>query len=560
MRSGPAGAQVAAILAGCAVGSLLLVGNLFLSLKAGLWEGGLVAASLLAYGLLTAARRSPSAQDTNLAQSAATAMAAAPAAAGLVGPIPALALLGATVPAWGVAAWGAALGVLGVLLAHLVRERLLAADKLPFPTGIATAEVISALHSEGGGNAAKARWLLWAALAALAVTVARDVLGWLPQSLHPPLSFSGAPAAALAVGLAVSPLMLGAGALVPPSIGIAAALGGVLAWTVLGPWAAGRGFAGAADFGSLAPWMLWPGTGLLLGGSLVPLASQARNLRAALADLRAVGAGAGAAPVVLALGATAAAVAVSWGVFGLGPVRTLAALACFVILGLVAARAAGQTDVAPLGPLGQLTQLGFGATGAGLHANVAAGSVVAGGAAQTAGTLWSLRAGLVLGTPPRAQGRAQLAGALLGAALAAPAYALVVRAYGLGSASLPAPSARQWEAVARVASGGVSALPRGALVAAAVALALGIALSLLASSPARWARWVPSPLALGMALLIPAAYSAALAVGALAAAVLSSRTAAAAALVAAVAAGVIAGESVGGLVAAGLAAAGLAAP
>src|SRR5918912_986245 len=75
--------------------------------------------------------------ETNTAQTIAAAAGAMPAAAGLLGAIPALSMLGRDVPAWGVVVWGLSLGILGVLFAVLLRRRLIEEEPLPFPTGVA---------------------------------------------------------------------------------------------------------------------------------------------------------------------------------------------------------------------------------------------------------------------------------------------------------------------------------------------------------------------------------------------------------------------------------------
>src|SRR5262249_56514177 len=100
--------------------------------------------------------------------------------------------------------------------------------------------------------------------------------------------------------------------------------------------------------------------------------------------------------------------------------------------------------------------------------------------------LWSLGSGLRHGTSPRSQIAAALAGSVLGSLLCAPAYVLLVKAFTLGSARLPAPTGVQWRAMGEVVAQGLSALPPGALPAVAVAFSLGVALAALGR-----VRWLP---------------------------------------------------------------------
>src|SRR5438105_7360079 len=95
-----------ALASGLAVGALLCVANLYMGFKTGSWDSGHVTASVLAFAL--AAGRLTRLEN-NLAQTAATAAGAVPAAAGLLGAVPALEMLGRAVPGWGIALWGLAL-------------------------------------------------------------------------------------------------------------------------------------------------------------------------------------------------------------------------------------------------------------------------------------------------------------------------------------------------------------------------------------------------------------------------------------------------------------------
>ena len=106
----------------------------------------------------------------------------------------------------------------------------------------------------------------------------------------------------------------------------------------------------------------------------------------------------------------------------------------------------------------------------------------------------------------------QLVGAVLGAIVVVPIYFLLVKSYGLGTEALPAPSAQSWKAMAEAVQGG--ALPPHAALAAGVGLAVGALLAL--GGRTRIARFLPSPAAMGMAMLIPASSAASIFIGAMA--------------------------------------------
>src|SRR5437016_5140807 len=90
-----------ALVAGAGIGALLAAANLLLGLKTGFWDSGSITAALLGFALFQAlGRRTFSPLENNVTQTTAAAVAAMPSAAGLLGALPALGLLGRTVPAW----------------------------------------------------------------------------------------------------------------------------------------------------------------------------------------------------------------------------------------------------------------------------------------------------------------------------------------------------------------------------------------------------------------------------------------------------------------------------
>jgi uncharacterized oligopeptide transporter (OPT) family protein len=203
-----------------------------------------------------------------------------------------------------------------------------------------------------------------------------------------------------------------------------------------------------------------------------------------------------------------------WWTFDVRPLWLAAAIPPALLLAQVGVRVAGQTDINPVGSVGQVTQLTFGALGSGAAGSLACGNVAAGVASQATASLWALKAGQRLGASVRPQLAAQALGLGVGVLVGAPAYALLVRAYGLGSARLPAPGALPWKAVHDALAQGVRVLPPAAGAACAVAAVIGVALALLGQTRAR--RLVPVPFALAIGMLVPAYYSAALCAGAVA--------------------------------------------
>jgi uncharacterized oligopeptide transporter (OPT) family protein len=541
----------------------------YMGLKTGFVESGQLTASILGFFLLSSSTRASgrpfSIWENNIAQTTAASMAAMPGAAGLLGSLPALVLLGFHYSAWGLAAWGLVLGLLGLGIGLMLKRKLLDDEALPFPTGIATAELIRAMHASGQKALRRSRSLLMVGLGAMAAVWLRDGRpAVIPQASFLPFRVAGLPARTFTLGISWSPLMLGLGAIIGLRAGLSLAFGSLASWGIIAPRLFASGIVTQSRYSAFAGWLAFPGVALILGAAAISLFDDARQLPRALVDLWSskpltptlskrergwttlIAAGSGSAVVAL----------LGWWIFKVNPLIVLLAVLLSVALGSVCARAAGQTDIAPLGKMGRITQFLFGALSPGNTAvNTVAGSVVAGDAAQTVSTLRAFRAGQVLGATPQHQTWAQAIGVLVGTLVALPVYLLLVGTYGLGTGPLPAPSAQEWKAVAEVVAAGPKAFPPHALSAALIGFAIGAVLSLL--SRRQW-RFLPAPAAVGIGFLVPSHYAVSICLGSLLLAFAQkARPQFASQDAPAMAAGAIAGESLMGVLVALLIATGL---
>src|SRR5450755_2251212 len=95
--------------------------------------------------------------------------------AGLVAAIPALYLTTKRqLFWWEIVPWMGAISVLGVFMAVPLKRQLINIDKLPFPSGIATAETLKSMHTAGKEAMAKAYSLLGAGIFGAIVALFRD--------------------------------------------------------------------------------------------------------------------------------------------------------------------------------------------------------------------------------------------------------------------------------------------------------------------------------------------------------------------------------------------------
>jgi len=112
-----------------------------------------------------------------------------------------------------------------------------------------------------------------------------------------------------------------------------------------------------------------------------------------------------------------------------------------------------------------------------------------------------LKAGYVLKVSIRRQVIAQLFGVVVGVFTAAAVYRLLTAAYVIPGEDFSGPAVSAWYAMAEVLAKGLSSLPAGAMPAALVGAIVGVLIPLLAKIK-RVAKWLPSPIALGIAFMV----------------------------------------------------------
>jgi hypothetical protein len=225
--------------------------------------------------------------------------------------------------------------------------------------------------------------------------------------------------------------------------------------------------------------------------------------------------------------------------------EALLAVAFSLPISVIAVRCLGETDLNPVSGLGKMTQVAFGALfPANLVGNVIAGAVAEAGAQQAGDLMQDLKTGWLLHVPLPAQFAGQVIGSLVSVFAATAAFRVFDAAYGVPSASLPAPTAAIWVSMAELMNG-AGALPShalpfmvvGALASFAVAVAASVAeggggggqgadgagASPLRAAARRAAPYLPSPTAFSIGMYITANWTLPRLAGALAAAALAKR-------------------------------------
>jgi uncharacterized oligopeptide transporter (OPT) family protein len=444
--------------------------------------------------------------------------------------------------------WLSTASLLGVLLSAPMRRHFVVDEQLPFPDGMAAGETLMVLDprhgeaaqsEEGRRHARRAAMVLGVglALSGLVMLVRSDarLFDLIPDTITPGALMLGAGGAAfslavMGVGASVSLLSIGSGLLIGFRINAAMLIGCVLGWIVAPYLLVAHGLlANHPSRTQVLYWIMWPGLGMMMAGGLTALIVRWRMLAQAFAGLARAGSGADEFPLAwVGVGVavlTAALCVIQRAFFGLPVWMSLVAIALSAPLMLVGLRALGETNWGPIGPLSNLMQGLFALIAPGnALANVMGNGTTGTIAVTSEGLMQDYRAGQMIGSTPRSMTIAQLMGAPIGAAALALTYPALVKTYGIVGehAQLAAPGSRRTAALAELLSGGIDKLSHSALIAGAIAAALGVVFAILETRPSL-RRWTPSPTGLGLGVLLPFASVATIFLGGVAAVIWQAR-------------------------------------
>lgn len=522
-----------AVFTGVVMGAGLSLCNIYLGLKIGWGMNMSVTAALLAFGFWQVAVRVFKLRpfgvlENNLNQTSASAGAAI-SSAGLVAPIPALAMLtGQTLTYPQLVAWVLSVGLVGVVAGMAVRKQLLEDGGLVFPGGVATGETLREMYAAGSDAIDRVRALIGGAVAG-ALSKLVNVI-WHPANLVVPFKMgvggavpSGYSLANLTFSLEPSLLMMATGGIVGLRASVSMVLGAIAAWLVLGPIALENGWMtpGPDDpdkawFSTGVKWLLWPGVTMMVVASLTSFAFSLRSVVALVQGLRDGKPKAAAErdekdasrrQFLVALAAvTVASTVLQVVLFGIKPWLAIVGVVLSLVLAIVAGRVSGETGVTPVGAMGKVTQLTFGVLDpSNAASNLMSANVTGGAASQCADLLHDLKTGMMLGSWPKHQYVAQAAGVVGGSVVGSAAYLVLIPdpKNQLMTDEWAAPAVATWKAVAEVFQQGLSAMPTMALEAMAIGAVVGIALTLAEKlSPKAVSRWIPSPVSLGLGFTI----------------------------------------------------------
>ncbi len=596
-----------AVVMGSLLGCIMAFSNLYVGLKAGWSLGVAITACIISFSIFRAFEAifpgrphggggrvlgvfdRPSGEvsilENNCMQSTASCAGYATGST-LVSAFPAYLLItGHHLPFWTVATLVGALATLGVFLAVPMKRSMVNVEQLPFPTGMAAAETLRSLHGAGTDARDKARALFTTLGLGVLVGWFRDgkpsiIPSYLPisqafQKLGLPRLAQLTSPTGFTLTVEASTIFVAAGAIMGIRSAASMALGAIVNYGFIAPWMYEHGVIQRLGFRGIVAWSVWGGVALMTSAALLNFFWNWRTIARALSGTARVfsrrpGSG-GADPLarievpgswflggVLVSGAVC--VFANHYAFHIPVHLGVIAILLSGLLAIVACRATGETDTTPIGALGKITQLTYGALmPQNITANLMTANITSTVAASSADLLTDLKSGYLLGANPRKQFLTQFFG-IFGGTLAATwgFFLLVPNAQAIGGDKFPAPAAQVWKAVAELLARGVEALPPYALASLVIGACIGCLLTLLEKLAPRYRRWIPSPVGFGMAFTFQGYTAMAFFLGGLAAWIYEKRNPSKAEVYTIpLASGFIAGESLTGVAVALLQAKGL---
>jgi OPT family oligopeptide transporter len=526
-----------AVLMGSVLGGVLSLTNLYIGLKAGWGFGVAITACILSYAIWTGlhgirlVKTKMTILENNCMQSTASA-AGYSTGSTLVSAFAAYIILnGVQLPLGLTMAWVFFLAVLGVTMAVPMKRQMINVEQLRFPSGVAAAETLHALYSHGakGLRAAKALGLagliaaldkFWAdgftllakkfeRLKALERYASSDLLSRASKNLL------GDAWIGRTVELSWDAIFVAAGAITGLRVCTSMLISGTLCWAVFVPILQQKGVITGGGFRTVVQWTLWGGTACMVSSGLLSFFMQWRS---ALSAFRGLGQMFSRDRVRqtsemeaietpsswFAIGQVVSLVALTWlahSSFGMPIWQSVLGVLLSFALSVVACRVTGETDTTPIGAMGKVTQLIFGALNPGnVNVNLMSANITSGAAISSADLLTDLKSGYLLGANPRKQFIAQFAGIFIGTLITVLSFRILVPdAKALGGEQFPAPAAQTWSAVAKALSHGLAALEPIKIWSIVIGGAVGLIFSVLPMIFPKQQKFLPSAAAFGLA-------------------------------------------------------------
>lgn len=553
---------VRSALTGMCLGSVLSLTNIYIGAKTGWTLGVGITSVILAFAVFKALAAMGLASEFTILEN--NAMQSIATAAGymtspLISSLAAYMMVtGHVIPMWQLMSWVIVLAILGVLFAFPFKRRFINEEQQPFPEGRAAGIVMDSLHhGDAATGLLKAKLMLgFGALAGVIKFFQSETItaylgikehlkipefldDWLYEKLERSPTILGASVKDLTIRPELDLPMVGAGGLMGIRTGASLLIGAIINYALLAPIMIDRGDivpnakTGEIGFRDITFWSLWCGVAMMTAASLVAFFGKPKLIWDAfakmLSSLRAMPPSESEHETAMKKIELPLSVSLI-GVPFVGCLVTLMAkeffdveyylsaiaLALVFVFCLIAINSTGMTSITPIGAMGKLTQLTFGAIAPrNKQVNLITAGITGEVASHAANLLQDIKPGYMLGAKPRQQAVGHLLGIFAGAVLSIPIFYLVflkVPAENLTALELdvnyqidvekyPMPAATVWKSVADVLANGVDEIKESARYAALVGILIGVAMEI--GRIVTKNRFPLSPLAIGLGFLVP---------------------------------------------------------
>ncbi|MBV8116381.1 MAG: oligopeptide transporter, OPT family, partial [Candidatus Eremiobacteraeota bacterium] len=265
---------VRGLILGAAITLVFTAANVYLGLKVGLTFASTIPAAIISMAVLRAFKNA-SIYENNIVQTVAS---AAGTISAIIFVLPGLVMIGwwTGFPFWESFSICAIGGTLGVMYSVPLRRALVTQSDLPYPEGVAAAEVLKVgVGSRAGADVERNRAGMFALVAGTLASAGFAAIVGTRLFAGQIAGYFRAGAAATGLGFALSLALVGAGHLIGLSVGLAILAGLVIAWGVATPlltalapmagsaadvatsvWAHQVRFVGAGAIGIAAIWTL----------------------------------------------------------------------------------------------------------------------------------------------------------------------------------------------------------------------------------------------------------------------------------------------------------------
>jgi putative OPT family oligopeptide transporter len=494
-------------LTGVVLGGILSLTNLYVGIRTGWTLGVGITSVVLAFAAFRLLKVIGLGNDLTILEN--NAMQSIATSAGymtspLIASLPAYMMVtGRLIPWWQVICWSVCISTVGALFAFPLKKRFVNDEQLPFPEGYAAGVVMDNLHTQtGAAGLFKAKVLVTGGLVSALIQVVRSEK--FMRVLRIPLALpeywddlvyrlgaspriAGIVLKDLDVQVDSSIVMFGTGGLMGIKAGTSLLLGALLNYLVIAPALFKAGIIQGQGFGPITRWSLWWGVAMMTTASLFSFFSKPAVLVSSFRGFfgkakRQDVIGHIELPLkVSAIGIPllgAVVVAMGHAFFGVTWWMGAIAIPLVFVFAIIAVNSTGLTSITPVGAMGKLTQLTFGAIAPGnMTTNLMTAGITGETVSSASNLLMDIKPGYMLGAKPRQQAIGHVLGIVAGSLVVVPVFYTL---FGgdvtrLGQGEFPLPSAQVWKAVAELLAKGFGSMHESARWAMLVGAVLGIA-------------------------------------------------------------------------------------